>query len=89
MPTAPEAAPTPVPRVCHQSERAPEGLTRFKVYCENYHPARPRYILATSEAQARTFYLDASGLAGIYAKLKDRKARDVEEPTLVVVKMPD
>lgn len=88
-PTAPLAAGTPAPRVCHQSERAPEGLTRFKIYCDNYHPMRTRYILARTAEEARAFYLDASGLVSTVGRLKEKRVRDVEEPGVVVKAMPD
>jgi len=81
-PTGPLANPEPVPRVCHQSERAPEGLGRFKVFCHNYHPARARYILAHDEEEAKRFYLEASGLAAVTKQLQDRGLRDFETPAL-------
>lgn len=86
--TSAVAAPTPAPRVVGQHERAPAGLVRCKVRCDNYHPQPTRYILAASLEQAKQHYLRVQRLD----ELLERLARDgakVEPPQLVASVLAD
>lgn len=90
----PEVAPAggPYPRVCKELERAPKGVTRFKVRATNYSPRPTRYILALDEDSAREHYLKVEKLDVLVAKLKRQagpKADDVEAPDLAVTVLSD
>lgn len=52
----------PVPRLCHQNERAVDGLVRFKVAARNHNPQPVRYILARTRAEAEQLYVESTGL---------------------------
>lgn len=87
-PVAPVAGAEPVPRTLHQNERAPAGLTRYKIVCRGYGECggfAPRYILAANEQQAREHYLYVTGLAGMVARM----GKDAPDPELVVRRQPD
>ena len=71
-------------------ERAPAGLTRFKVACRNFDPApATKYVLARDEASARDHYLAVTGLAARVERLKANGAEKVEPPLLAVTRLPD
>jgi len=63
-PGPPLAAADPVPRAVHQNERAPEGLKRFKLRCED-PPGPFRYILAHDEEEAVAHYLKSTGVQAV------------------------
>lgn len=71
LPPMPVADPGgPVPRVISQNERAPKGLKRFKLRCDNYQTQPTLYVLAKDEDQARAEYLKVTGIAEIVANAK-------------------
>ena len=70
-PLPPKAKAVPVPRTIHQNERAPSGLIRYKIRCTNYGGQPTRYILASSEDQAREHYLHSIGLATLMTLIAD------------------
>ena len=82
----------PVPRVLKQTERAPRGLTRFKIRCNNYSPKPIKYILAKDEDQARGCYTSAVGIDNEIARLTKNageKGVKPEPADLVVTQLPD
>lgn len=57
--TARAAGPGPVPRVCHQLERAGNGLRRYKVFADTLTGRTPtKYVLAGDQAAAAKLYAD-------------------------------
>lgn len=78
-----------VPRVIDPLERAPKGLIRFKIRCNNYHPQKTRYILARTEDEARAEFMKANGLDKHIAKLKKINTPNLVEADLVVTQLPD
>src|SRR5262245_42637557 len=84
-PVPPQAGEGSVPRAVHQNERAPEGLRRCKVRCVNYSEFPFRYILAHAEDEAKSYYLQSTGLLAMVALLPP----DHEEPVLTVRTQPD
>src|SRR4051812_32842754 len=46
------------PRLIHENERAPEGLTRFRIRGDSTAPLR--YVLANDEAEAVAVYTEAT-----------------------------
>ena len=55
--TARRAANLPAPRVCHQLERAGNGLSRYKLRGEGPAGTSPlKYVLAADAAEAEAFY---------------------------------
>lgn len=88
-PRAPKAKPTPVPRVVHQNERAPQGLVRFKIRCLNYGSDQPtRYILAASEEDARRCYLECTGISAVLKAVED-DGETPPGPRLSVTRLAD
>jgi hypothetical protein len=86
----------PLPRVVDQNERAPGGdVKRFKVRADHYAGVfQPvKYILATSAEDAEECYRAATGLGGMYDRLKRSVGKDREgeiaPPVLNTVEMPD
>jgi hypothetical protein len=72
-----------VPRVCDSSERAVDGLKRFKLRLDG-HPSGPRsqrYVLATARAAAEACYLE-------FEKISPNEV-DGEAMKLIVAEMPD
>lgn len=62
-PKAPVAdAGGPVPRKINQMYRAPRGLKRFVIRCDNVHAAPTEYILARTREEAELHYEDIAGL---------------------------
>jgi hypothetical protein len=59
-----KAVASPVPRLIHQNERAPEGLKRFACsYKARKTPTHvKRYVLARDVAEAEAYYLKSMGL---------------------------
>jgi hypothetical protein len=72
-----------VPRVCDSSERATDGLKRFKLRLDGHHsgPRSQRYVLATGRDSAEACYLE-------YEKI-DPKEVDGSAVKLVVTELPD
>lgn len=83
-----------LPRVCKELERAPKGVTRFKVRAANYPSHKTLYVLAKDkgdapdEDAAKTCYLAASGLGSHVAKLKTATSTP-DDPMLVVTVLAD
>lgn len=78
----------PVPRVIHSSERAPAGLTRFKIRAENHHPRQIRYVLAENEQDARKEYAKAEGFEAAQAAARKR-GHELAPLEMVVTALPD
>lgn len=81
----PPAAAGPAPRTVHENERAPAGLARFRVRCENYGQQEARYVLAASEREARDHYLRSLKIDRLAEALGD----GAPDPMLSVVRLPD
>lgn len=80
-----------LPRVIDPLERAPTGLKRFKVRCNNYSPhGLTKYILAQPDQEdaVKALYLKDRGIQTELDKLAKRKV-EVVEPDLVVTVLPD
>lgn len=88
-PVPPRAASNPLPRFIHQNERAPEGTRRFKIRCTNYGEQPTRYLLASSELEAREHYLRATGLQSVLDKLRSLGVERIENPNLAVTALKD
>lgn len=84
-PYAPTAKPMPCPRAIHQNERAPNGLKRFRIVCQE-PPAPFRYILAPSENAAVAHYLKSTGLTAVLESLPEAMR---PTPRLEVRALPD
>lgn len=63
IPVPPVAAGGPAPRLVHDNERAPPGLRRFAVHC-NEPLAPKRYVLAKTQGEAEAHYRKYAGLDG-------------------------
>lgn len=79
-----------VPRIVDQLVRAPAGLTRYKIRCDNYDSRfkTARYILAEDETQAREFFTVASGLDEHRERLKT-DGIETQPPRLIVSRLAD
>ncbi len=77
-----------VPRVIHELERAPHGLKRFKIRCENYGSQMNRYVLAADETGAVSCFREYEKIDAELARLK-KIGGQVDEPALVVRELPD
>lgn len=77
-----------VPRVVRGTERAPDGLTRYRVRCANYGPQPARYILARDRDEAKEHYLSVQRIDALLARL-EKSGQKPEPPELVVVALED
>jgi hypothetical protein len=74
-----------VPRAVHQNERAPEGLKRFKIRCDE-PPAPFRYVLAKSRDEAVKHYLDSTGVTAVMEAIGEAQRFN---PKMSVRELPD
>lgn len=81
------AAPAPQPRVVDPLERAPAGLTRYKIRAEvPGFPSRTLYVLAKDQPGAEKCYKEAAKVAEHEKYLDDASKAAVR---LVVTVLPD
>lgn len=81
-----------VPRFVRPIERAPVGLSRYKVRCTSVAESPTHYVLARSEEQAKKFYVEAHGLDKLTEKVKERDGNEVEvkvEVKVAIKRLPD
>lgn len=88
-PNAPVSEGDRVPRLIHQNERAPAGLKRYVIRCDNYHPQPKRYVLARSEEEGRDYYMRAQRLDMLLEGLRRNGVEHIEQPALVVTELVD
>lgn len=84
LPVVPTADQGPVPRVIADFERAPAGLTRYKVRVIDAAPALTRYVLARTEADAVRAYKEYVQLSVVFDD-----AGKPREPRFYVKALPD
>lgn len=79
------SSPVPAPRFCHENERSPQGLVRFKIRVTNFGSQDTRYVLAHDEAAAKAYYLKGMAID----RIVETMGEEAPKPMFSCVRLVD